>query len=363
MSSSVSSSRRSAGVLGLAVLLLLAGSSQARSQALQLQLVGTFSQPVYVTAPASEPGNLYVVERGGRIRLVANGKLQTKPFLNVSSLISTSIKERGLLSMAFSPNYAQNRLFYVDYTDTNGDARVEEYRANGKHSPQHTRELLVVPHPTFRNHNAGQLQFGADGRLYVTTGDGGGTGDPNGNGQNLSTNLAKIIAIDPADLSLQILGYGLRNAWRFSFDRANGDLYIADVGEGSWEEIDYRHTLAEANYGWSRYEGTHDYNTAITLDPTAPLVYPVYEYDHSNGQCAITGGYVYRGSAMADQVGRYFFGDYCAGTVWSLKVVSGAATDVQTAPINLVHLCSFGEDANGELYLVSFDGSVFRLTE
>jgi glucose/arabinose dehydrogenase len=342
---------------------VLAGSGQARSQALQLQLVGSFAQPTFATAPASEPSNLYVVERAGRIRLIANGKVQTKPFLNISSLVTTSGGEEGLLSMAFSPSYAQNRLFYVDYTDTDGNIRVEEYRANGKHAPQHTRELLLVQHPSFKNHNGGQLQFGPDGRLYVGVGDGGSNGDPNNNGQNLSTDLAKILAADPTNVNWQIVGYGLRNPWRFSFDRANGDLYIADVGQSAWEEIDYRNTPAEANYGWSRYEGTHDYNTSIALNPAAPYVGPVYEYDHGSGRCAITGGYVYRGSAMADQVGRYFFGDYCAGTVWSLKIVSGAATDVQTLPFTVSHPSSFGQDANGELYLVSLDGGVYRLTE
>jgi glucose/arabinose dehydrogenase len=360
----VSCSRLSALVL---LTLLLAGSAQARSQALHLQLVRSgFSSPLYVTAPANEPNNLYVVEQGGKVRLLSGGKLQPKPFLDLSSLVSSG-GERGLLSIAFSPGYAQNQLVYVDYTDTNGNTRVVEYRlgggGKGRGSKPGTRELLFVQQP-FANHNGGQLQFGPDGRLYVGLGDGGGTGDPNDNAQNLSSSLGKILAADVSTLNWQIVGYGLRNPWRFSFDRSTGALYVADVGQNAWEEVDYRQAGAgQTNYGWSRYEGSHDYNTGIALAGSAPVVFPVHEYDHSSGRCAVTGGYVYRGAALPDQVGRYFFGDYCSGTVWSLKIVGGAATDLRVEPFTVSHLSSFGEGADGELYLVSLDGSVYRLAE
>jgi glucose/arabinose dehydrogenase len=358
----VSYSRLSA--LGVLALLLLVGSVQARpSAALHLQLVRSdFSQPLYVTAPASEPNNLYVVERGGKVKLIANGKLQGRPFIDVSSLVTTAGSEQGLLSIAFSPSYAQNHLLYIDYTDTNGDTRVVEYRTTGKKAGP-TRELLFVDQP-FANHNGGQLQFGPDGKLYASLGDGGGAGDPNNNGQNLSTNLAKILSTDPANVSWGIVGYGFRNPWRFTFDRANGDLYIGDVGQNAYEEIDYRAAgSAVANFGWSRYEGNHDYNTSIALTGTAPLVFPVHEYDHSSGRCSVTGGYVYRGSALPDQVGRYFFGDYCSGTIWSFKIVGGSETDFRTEPFTVSHLSSFGQDPNGELYAVSLDGSVYRFAE
>jgi glucose/arabinose dehydrogenase len=320
------------------------------------------SSPVYATAPRSEPGRLYIVEQGGLIRVLDRGRLRPQPFLDVRRLI-TSGGERGLLSVAFHPNYARNHRFYVDYTDLNGDTRVVEYRSNGRVGlPGSARQLLFVKQP-YPNHNGGQLQFGPDGKLYVGMGDGGSGGDPNDNGQNLSTKLAKLLRTDPLRVKWEIAGYGLRNPWRFSFDRATGDLYIGDVGQGAWEEIDYRPRGAPvANFGWARYEGNHDYKD-VALGGGAPLVAPVVEYSHAEG-CSVAGGYVYRGSAVPAARGRYFYADSCTNKVWSIVVRGGRATDLREEPFTVgsdFGLVSFGEDARGELYLVSLAGRIYRL--
>jgi glucose/arabinose dehydrogenase len=325
--------------------------------------VGGLSSPVYATAPRSEPGRLYIVEQGGLIRVFERGRLRPQPLLDVRRLI-TSGGERGLLSVAFHPNYARNHRFYVDYTDLNGDTRVVEYRSNGRTAlPRSARQLLFVKQP-YPNHNGGQLQFGPDGKLYVGMGDGGSGGDPDDNGQNLSTKLAKLLRTDPLRVKWEVAGYGLRNPWRFSFDRATGDLYIGDVGQGAWEEIDYRPRGAPvANFGWARYEGNHEYKD-VELGGSAPLVAPVAEYSHEDG-CSVAGGYVYRGSAVPAARGRYFYGDSCSNKVWSIVVRDGRSTDLREEPFTVsgagFGLVSFGEDARGELYLVSIAGRIFRL--
>jgi glucose/arabinose dehydrogenase len=361
----VFSSRAScAVVVGLA---LLAGGAQARTASLHLDLVASgFSSPVFVTAAPSEPNNLYVVEQSGTVRVLAKGKLRKKVFLDVSSLITFS-GEQGLLSLAFSPSYASNHLFYVDYVDKNGDTQVVEYRSKGKKAVQGSaRQILLVPHPSFTNHNGGQLEFGPDGKLYQGMGDGGSGGDPNNNAQNLSSQLGKLLVTanpSQAHPTWQIVGYGLRNPWRFSFDRSNGDLYIGDVGQNLTEEVDYRRAVAvstQANYGWSHYEGSGVYNAGIALAGSAPVVFPVAEYSHSLG-CAVTGGYVYRGSAVPAAAGRYFYADFCSGTVWSFLISGGTATDQRTEPFSVSNPSSFGEDARGELYVVSLGGSIYRL--
>jgi glucose/arabinose dehydrogenase len=346
--------------------LLLAGSARAGSLALQLTQVGPdFDRPIYVTSTPADPTALYVVERGGRIYRMAGGVVGRKPFLNIRGKVSLG-GERGLLSMAFSPNYGVDGLFYVYYTDKKGTITVAQYHVKPGKKPAHPRIVLRVPHPQFDNHNGGQLQFGPDGDLYAGTGDGGSGGDPNNNAQNPDSGLGKLWRASPSNWVWEKAGYGLRNPWRFSFDSANGDLYIADVGQGSWEEVDYRaqsDLLTPANYGWSRYEGTHDFNVDITIDPGSPtpLVSPVYEYDHSSGRCAIMGGYVYRGSAMPDRVGRYFFGDYCTGEIWTMDAVTGA--NVALEANDVPGLVSFGVDQSHELYAVSEDGPVYSISE
>jgi glucose/arabinose dehydrogenase len=348
----------------LALAFALAGVPNAHSTAAYSfrPFASGFDSPTYVAAAPNERNRLYVVEQPGRIVALQGDRRWT--FLNIRNRVSDG-GERGLLSVAFHPNYARNHRFYVDYTDTNGDTRVVEFRSNGRVARLRTaRRLLYVKQP-YANHNGGQLQFGPDGLLYVGMGDGGSGGDPGNRGQNLHTRLAKLLraTVTRRRVSWSITGYGLRNPWRFSFDRSTHDLWIADVGQGAWEEIDYRTRAQIAqrwNYGWSVYEGRAKYKDA-RLNTSAPLVSPMYVYSHDNGDCSITGGYVYRGAAVPAAQGRYFFGDYCSGRVWSGRISGSSLTDVRregTVP----NLTSFGESTSGELYAVSGNGRIFRLT-
>jgi glucose/arabinose dehydrogenase len=307
-----------------------------------------FDQPIYVTSAPGDAKTVYVVEQPGRILAVRGGRRTV--LLDIRAKVKSG-GEQGLLSVAFHPKYASNHRYYVNYTDTNGDTRVVEYPGG--------RQLLFVDQP-YENHNGGQLQFGPDGLLYVGMGDGGSGGDPHGNGQNLGTPLAKLLRIDPLKAGAKWFeaGYGLRNPWRFSFDRKTGDLWIGDVGQGAWEEVDFRSRKQLArrwNYGWSILEGRHPFKQGA-LNRNASYVGPVFEYSHSTGGCSITGGYVYRGKAVPASVGRYFFGDYCNGRVWSMK---GGKARVE--PFTVANISSFGEDAAGELYLVSLGGTIYKL--
>ncbi|MDX6466998.1 MAG: hypothetical protein QOI27_2038 [Gaiellaceae bacterium] len=344
---------------------LVATSASARTGALRLAPVGTFAAPVYATSAPGEPANLYVVEQAGRIMVLRNGTVRPTPFLDIRSLVESG-GEEGLLSVAFDPGYATNHRFYVDYTDVNGDTRVVRYTSNGTSAVPGTAKLLVFVKDFAPNHNGGQLQFGPDKRLYWGNGDGGGGGDPQHNGQSLARPFAKIMRlnVNAPKVYWQMVAYGLRNPWRFSFDRANGDLYIGDVGQSAWEEIDYlkRGTGSLANFGWNRYEGRHVYDDSAALLGRGTLRAPVAEYPHSSG-CSVTGGYVYRGQAVPAAAGRYFYGDYCTGTVWSFKLSGGKAHGLRREPFQLQGLSSFGEDANGELYLMSDSGSLVRLAD
>jgi len=348
----------------LAFALLVTPLASARGSALHLVKIGTLDQPVFAGAPRTETNRLYVVEQPGRIRVIENGKVLPTPFLDIASQVKSG-GEQGLLSVAFHPNYAENRLFYVDYTDTNGDTRVVEYRSDGQKAiPSSARQLIFVK-DFAENHNGGQLEFGPDGRLWWGNGDGGGAGDPQHNGQSLARPFAKIMKLNVANRSAkwQLVAYGLRNPWRFTFDRANGDLYIGDVGQGAWEEIDYlkKGFTAPINFGWNRYEGRHVYDSSTRLLARGPYRGPVAEYSHGSG-CSVTGGYVYRGKAVRAAVGRYFYGDYCSGIIWSFKIVRGKATGLRREPFKVDGLSSFGEDARGELYAMSVnDGSLYRL--
>jgi len=321
-----------------------------------------FDSPTYVASTPAEPNRLYVVEQPGRIRYLVRGRL-AGTFLDIRSRVASG-GERGLLSMAFSPRYKQNHRFYVDYTDVNGNTRVVEFRSrNGKAIVSSARQLLFVKQP-YANHNGGQLQFGPDGRLYVGMGDGGSAGDPGNRAQNLSIRLGKLLRTNPLARkpTWGIAAYGLRNPWRFSFDSANGDLYIADVGQSAWEEIDYRarsRLASLVNFGWNVYEGRARYRNATAVK-RGELVFPVYVYGHDQG-CSVTGGYVYRGKAIPAIAGRYFFADYCSGTVWSLRMESGRAVDVRSEG-NVTRPSSFGVDASGELYIASGSGQIYKLT-
>jgi glucose/arabinose dehydrogenase len=319
--------------------------------------------PVFATAAPGERNRLYVVEQPGRIRVLQDGKLREQPFLDITSRVASG-GERGLLSVAFHPDYKSNGLFYVDYTDLEGDTRVVEYRAESPdREPAEVRELLYVPQP-YANHNGGQLVFGPDGLLYVGMGDGGSGGDPENRAQDLSSRLGKLLRLDVDGTSTnwELAAYGLRNPWRFSFDRATGDLWIGDVGQTNLEEIDFVPVtdLNELhNFGWDVFEGSEVYEDKM-LTPDGALVEPISEYTHDFG-CSVTGGYVYRGRDVRKRAwGRYFFGDYCSGRVWSLARSNGEVNR-RGHPFRVPGLTSFAEDAAGELYLLTHDGVIRRL--
>jgi glucose/arabinose dehydrogenase len=344
----------------------------------ELALVGTFSSPTYLTAPPGDAERLFVVEQGGRIRVVRNGVVLPTAFLDLTSLVLSG-GERGLLSMAFAPDYASTGRFYVYYTARmpQGELRIEEFRRSGDANladPGTRRTVVAIGHPA-GNHNGGQLQFGPDGHLYIGTGDGGGAGDPDGNGQNLETLLGKILRINPVGAPYgipadnpfvglpgrdEIWSYGLRNPWRFSFDRQTGDLVIGDVGQGSVEEVDFVPTSAGrgrgANFGWDCWEGRQPFE-GCTPPNHVP---PVWQYSHSRG-CSITGGYVVRDPALAPLGGRYVYGDYCSAPMWSIALATPDARDDRQMGLSVPSLFSFGEDACGGVYALSGSGPVHRL--
>lgn len=345
------------------------------------------SNPVDLTAAPGDTSRIFIVEKTGTIRILKGGQLLSRPFLDIRGEVSDG-SEQGLLGLAFHPQYATNGKFYVDYTDRAGDTRVLEYLVSSDpdSASATTRDILFVDQP-YVNHNGGQIAFGTDGYLYIALGDGGSGGDPQGNGQNLNVLLGKILRIDvnsgtpyaiPASNPFQgqagrrgeVWSYGLRNPWRFCFDAANGDMYIGDVGQGLWEELDYEPAgQGGRNYGWKRMEGKHCYPPNSACNQTG-LTLPVVEYDHQAG-CSVTGGYVYRGNLHPELQGTYFYGDYCTGLLRSFRIQSGIATEerdwtraLRTAGGGAMEgLSSFGVDASGELYIVLLDGEVYKLVK
>jgi glucose/arabinose dehydrogenase len=342
--------------LALAAVAVLAAAGSTHAARLGFEpLVTGLDAPVYVTSAPGDPATLYVVEQPGRIVIVRNGAV-AGTFLDIRSRIKSG-GEQGLLSVAFHPQYAKNHRFYVDYTDLKGDTRVVEFRSsNGVGQPGTARQLLFVDQP-YDNHNGGQLQFDRHGYLYVGMGDGGSGGDPENRAQNLKSRLGKLLRINPTrkGSSWQIVGFGLRNPWRFTFDRANGNLWIGDVGQGSWEEVDFRKASRVgrlANYGWSRFEGRSTYDPSKPYLRKGDAVSPVVVYSHSDG-CSITGGYVYRG--------RYVYGDFCSGTIWSFPAGANGKTGPVRVDGKVDQLSSFGQDGNGALYACSLNGTLYRL--
>jgi glucose/arabinose dehydrogenase len=337
----------------------------------RLELVATLDQPL---ALAVRPGDdaLYVAEKAGRVVSVRAGRVDPKPVLDISSEVSTG-GEQGLLGLTFSPD---GSVLYVDYTDSNGDTRVASYPfVDGVAVAGSRREVLFV-HQPYSNHNGGDIHFGPDGALYVALGDGGSEGDPDRVGQDLGTLLAKLLRIQPgptgghsipadnpfvghAGARPEIWAYGLRNPWRFSFDRQTGDMWIGDVGQGSWEEVDFQPAGSPggANYGWSLMEGRHPY------DGSAPPnhVPPIAEYSHDSGACVVTGGYVYRGEAIPDLWGAYVFADYCLGKLTAIVQRGGRVVARRILGPRVPQVASFGEDGTGELYALSLEGQVYRL--
>jgi glucose/arabinose dehydrogenase len=342
----------------------VAGSGSAADSAFRRAVVARgLDSPTHIVSTRSEPRRLYVVEQRGTIRVLQGRRVQSGFFLDVRRLV-VSGGEQGLLGLAFDPRYARNRLIYFNYTDHNGDTRVVRYRTNGRRAlPGSARRLLLVDQP-YSNHNGGNLVFGPDGFLYVGLGDGGSGGDPEERAQNPDTFLGKMLRLNvrrPGSPP-EVVGLGLRNPWRYSFDRATGDLYIGDVGQNAVEEIDYTPARSPGleNYGWDLYEGSRRFEEG-NAGP-GQLVFPVFEYGREDGNCTVVGGFVYRGRARPAERGRYILGDYCSGIVWSLRVRSGRAAAVRREPFSIEGLTSFGEDVAGELYATSQNGTVYRLT-
>jgi glucose/arabinose dehydrogenase len=342
------------------------------------------SSPVFVTHAGDGSGRLFIVEQGGRIKILQSGTVRSTPFLNLAAKISTG-GERGLLGLAFHPSYAQNGKFYVDYTNTAGDTVIAEYTVSANPNVANTtgRILLTIDQP-YSNHNGGMLAFGPDRYLYIGMGDGGSAGDPGNRAQSLSYLLGKILRIDvdnkdtgkqyaiPATNPYagatagldEIWSYGLRNPWRFSFDRRLGDLWIGDVGQNRWEEID-RSTVGDGggrgiNFGWRVMEGNACYNPSSGCN-TSGKAKPIAVYSHSSG-CSVTGGYVYRGLAYRDLVGGYLFGDFCSGRIWALRAHgSSPQTPVLMADTSL-SISSFGEGQDGLLYVTDLgSGDIWQV--
>ena len=331
--------------------------------------------PVFAIAPADDP-RLFIVEQGGRIRILANGAVLPEPFLDISNLVSSG-NEQGLLGLAFHPLYAENGRFFVNYTGTSGDTRIVGYTVSAdpnRADPDSATTVLTVDQP-YANHNGGWLGFGPDGLLHIGMGDGGAGGDPGNNAQNPDSLLGKLLRIDidagvpyaiPADNPFaegggapEIYMLGLRNPWRIAFD---GELiYIADVGQNAYEEINVLpRTEVGANLGWRIAEGPACFNPETGCD-VGNLVPPVHSYAHADGGCSITGGYVYRGRDIHELTGQYFFADFCAGFVRTMAYPSGDVIDWTEQLGNLGNVTSFGTDSAGELYLMTIDGGLYRL--
>lgn len=321
-------------------------------------IVGGLSTPVLATQAPGEPGRLYVVEQSGRVRIVEGGRVRST-FLDVSGLVVAG-GEQGLLGLAFPPDYKLTRRIFVNFSaKADGATIVARFRvAGGRALPGSRTTLLRVSQP-YANHNGGNLAFGPDGKLWVGLGDGGSAGDPENRAQDPSTLLGKLFRLDVRRNrpTPDLVAIGLRNPWRYSFDRATGDLWIGDVGQNAIEEVDVLRagTKGLVNFGWDVFEGSAGYEDK----PLGPgtLVKPVAEYDHHAG-CSITGGFVYRGKKIPSLRGRYLFGDYCTGTIWSVPARGGA---MRVEPFKVEQLVSFGESLAGELYVVSHKGTVYRV--
>jgi len=357
------------------------GTASLLMPQIQLQLlVAGLAQPVYITHAGDGSGRLFIVEQGGVIRIFKNGSLLTTPFLNITSRVISG-GEQGLLSVAFHPNYETNGRFFVNYTAPGGGAAgqsiIAEYRvsaANPDVADNTERVLLAIPDP-FSNHNGGLNKFGPDGFLYIGLGDGGSGGDPQNNGQRLDTLFGKVLRINvdgaqpyaiPSDNPFvgttgargEVWAYGLRNPWRFSFDPCNNRLFLADVGQNAWEEVDL--IQRGGNYGWRIMEGPVCFNPPSGCSTTG-LQMPIGSYDHGQG-CSVTGGYVYRGTASPILIGRYLFADYCSGRLWELRETGPNVWAMRQLAQTGLTISSFGEGEDRELYIVHHAGSIYRVT-
>ncbi len=360
---------------------LLAAASLASAAPVNLRrVVEGLERPVVVAHAGDGTGRLFIGQQGGEILVFDGTRLLPVPFLDLSSSVSSG-SEQGLLGLAFHPNYETNGLLYVNLTDVAGDTQILRFTVSADANvadPGSAVPLLSVDQP-FANHNGGQLAFGPDGKLWIGLGDGGSAGDPGNRAQSGTTLLGKILRIDvdlglPYDIPLdnpfvadaavrdEIWALGLRNPWRFSFDRLTGDLFIADVGQNAWEEVSFEAAASGGgrNYGWRRMEGAHCFDPAFNCNDGS-LVLPVLEYSHSLG-CSITGGYRYRGAEMPEQFGTYFYGDFCSGRIWGAteNVETGTWTSTELLDSELL-ISTFGEDERGELYVADLGGTLYRL--
>jgi glucose/arabinose dehydrogenase len=362
----------------------------APSNRLKIKLTKQISglqEPVHITSAKDGSNRLFVVEQAGQIQIVQAGKTLKKPFLDISDRIAAG-GEQGLLSVAFPPDYARKKHFYVYYTNKAGNLTIARYRLTANANvadPRSEQVILTVNHPSNSNHNGGQLAFGGDGFLYVGTGDGGGGGDPANNAQNPNSLLGKLLRLDVESPKVktyaipktnpftnskdrsnsvrdEIWALGLRNPWRFSFDRKTNDLYIGDVGQGAYEEVDFQRSTSAGgqNYGWKIREGKHPFDTSIAAP--AGLVSPVAEYDHSQGS-SITGGFVYRGIANPRLQGLYIYGDFVSGNLWGLRKTTKGWQNKRLLNTSL-NISTFGEDEQGNLYVADYSqGDIYQITQ
>jgi glucose/arabinose dehydrogenase len=347
-------------------------------------VVTGLSSPVDITHAGDGSGRLFITLQGGRVVIFDGVQILSPPFLDINSLVSSG-GERGLLGAAFHPNYVGNGFFYVSYTDTAGDSVIARYSVSldpNRADPTSGVILLTIPQP-FSNHNGGQLHFGPDGYLYIGIGDGGSGGDPQNNGQDLGTLLGKILRIDvdsgfpftvPPDNPFvgvvgareEIWSFGLRNPWRFSFDRLTGDMFIGDVGQNSWEEVDFQpaNSTGGENYGWRLMEGNNCFNPAINCN-NGTLTLPILVYDHSVG-CSVTGGYLYRGSKNPNLNGLYLYGDFCSGLIWGAQEDGLGGWNTTVLLDTNFSISTFGEDESGEIYfahLSATDGTIYQVVQ
>jgi glucose/arabinose dehydrogenase len=337
-----------------------------------------FTRPLLLTHAGDGSGRLFVVEQAGRIRVIENGAVHADPFLDLTTQVGSEGNEQGLLGLAFHPDFEQNGLLYIDYTDLSGNTVVSRFQvsANANQADGGSEQVLLQVDQPFANHNGGNLAFGPDGYLYIGLGDGGSQGDPNGNGQSPDTLLGKILRIDvnggapyviPVDNPFgrggglgEIWALGFRNPWRFTFDSATGDMFVGDVGQGDWEEIDFLPLgTAAANFGWNYFEGTHTYEGSPPAD--AVLIPPVAEYEHGSTRCSVTGGYVYRGTALPAWQGVYLYADYCSGEIWGLVQHADGTWESGILYDTSFLVTSFGRDEAGEIYIVHRGGGIYQL--
>ena len=371
-----------------------------------------YKKPVFITSYPNNAKLLYIVEQAGLIKLINDGKKLSRPFFDINKRVVNPNRpgdERGLLGFAFHPNHTNNGKFYINYMDNDGNTIVSEFSTNSELRANHKSERIILKlKQPYGNHNGGDIQFGPDGYLYISIGDGGKAGDPLNAGQDLSSLFGKIIRIDieqkpygipksnpffgQKDKREEIWAWGLRNVWRFSFDKQTGDKYLADVGQNKWEEVNFEPASSKGglNYGWRIMEANHCYDPKENC-PTEGLIKPIIEYPNDANHpafafriieelsfsetdvegCSVTGGYVYRGQKIKSMQGQYIFGDYCSGNIWTLRVVNGKAINFKnrTEEINIgggeftTYISSFGQDSDGEIYIIDYNGGIYKLIE